>query len=940
MIESCTADHEIKRLLNAFIQQELESPSYPTYPTEGSTNYITALKMLIDFCNNLNIKDFSLPTYKSFQKRVSEITNNSSLKSYLYKLLPKFLNHFIHNTTMTSLVNIKSLLEYEGLCLTYVRNYTLGTALVRENLADAIITSPADNEVKRLLDEFVQKELENPSYLYENAKNGVRDFFAGIKHLVSIIGSLHITEISWKTYCFYQQRINNIVAPLNLHNEIRGKLNLLLPDVFKYIVNNTTEIGLKNIQDLKDYEHYLYVNEKLNLNKNSSKYPLFMLTEIYSNFPLESHPSRLFLFEYAYMNRNKKLDTKTLVNLNSDTVFIKEILISFIKTFNRDINCIPKATRMEIRVFLYFFENSLYTLNELPQKVEDFTFETFKKQFRFYTKMDEKFPVSIKLLVDVLKEFYIFLTSYIHIKGINHNLFKGTAINISVLSASVFNSTYRQGYRFVLQAPHEDAPIYDKLCIVSNGAPSARATDINTTRLDFNKIYYKQFKDDVRNFIWSQSSKYIGKLNYVFSIIVDFLNLKYEYDLQQDNIIRLDTNKDEVFTEDFMFTYMSIILNKYESDKTIANIFSPVKSFLLYYKEKYNYDETLNDYLRYTQPIFDGSNGGIAVEDFNLISDEFKKLKNESLIGELLFIILYLKARTRLRIGEILNLQRKCIVNIDEKSCSGTVEHYGKTEDEKITTEITQECIEFIQRAEKLTKDFSNNAINKESKDFIFIKPVYNHKNEEVYNVISLSTVFYNTFYSILENLGFVGKYNVYSIRHMRKNQVLNSAIKAGHDMQTIIKAIGGTPQTNYKSYINSQDVKLYVELFTGTIISNVNINGEIVIDETIINNLNAVNGNLGGCRQEKCTKDKPSSINLFEKYPFYKCLICESFITSLAKADTFEYYINAVKDIKKHSTDNEEINDCQILLQLLGAYFERQLSMLQNQGGISNVSD
>lgn len=926
------AEKELKKLVNDFVRAEIDNPSFLTSSPSKDyrINYIDALIFYINLFDKLTLKDISFEKYQDCKRKIS-LMKDRTTKAFLNKLTLKIFKYIVHNTTMKSLDNIQKLLRFQELYGIYKSNYEIGTEKERIYFLELIMEGKGDNIIIELLNNFIQQELNSPSCYTKNAKNGLVDYYAAIKTLIKIIRDFNIKDISWKTYCYYQQRFSGFTDSLELRTSYRNKSRQLFLDFFMYIIDSNKCFKLDTINELKIYKDYLFMPERPHSKIIEKSH---FMKNLYCNFPIESNPSQLYKVEEKYYVNGSVGNAYFLINLNSDNEFIKKILILFINTF--EINKTFKGGNILYRMFFYFFENSLHLLTKKLENIEDFTFDVFKSQYSFYTKIDNDYPISNnRKIVDILKEFYIFLMFYIDKECINHNIFEGTAINIDVLSSIHFYSYYSKMYEFILYSPDETAPSCDKFLLIPNKYTSSNAARRISYAFDFTELKNEAFKDVLKSFVWEYSGENILRKIDAYRYVKEFLNLKNEYDLERKRVINLTEDKNECFTEDFIFTYASIIVGRNESIHTINHIFASVKSFLIYSSEKYSYNKAYNVYFRCMQPDNYQSNSGISPEHFNLIVEEFRKLKHESEIGELLFIILYLKTKTKLRIGEIVNLKRNCIVSVDKDNESGIIQHYTKTEQEIIKTSISLDCINLIERAKELTREYSNKAVNRAFSDFIFIRPFSHHKNNEKYKVITLYGPFKFEFNKIINKLNLPSEYTIYDIRRMRKNQILNKAIEEGHDMLSIVNMIGGSPETNFRSYIDNNNYNVYVELFAGTTVSNVNINGEVIIDDK---DLNKSLSNLGCCKENTCNMDKQSGMELLERFPFYKCLMCDNFITTPNRINAFEKHIEDLKYISSVSSSDEERDDCQVLLQLLGAYYNKQLLMIKEKEDDENA--
>lgn len=883
-----------------------------------------ALEKALSYFYGTKIDTLSINTYVEALPQILKI-QSKSIKTSVNKLIDILFVYVSNNLIDFNLPNLEELRLCLHVFLNDDINYLFGTKILRKKILTTLCNGNGDKEIKRLLIHFIDAEFKKPTNLYFDAKVGVNEYFYGLDKFIYIVRDFSISDISWNTYCFLMQRINKIVPGWNFNGVISGKLNSFMPVGFKYIIEHTNYKSLDNIRILNEYSNYLTPRERLIKSNLKSKYSQYVRSNIFSNFPLNTHPSKLYLVNFEYLSSSKQLlSYQTIINFNTENRFLKELLTSFVDSIT--IAASDAATRIENRLFIYFFNSSLYSLPFEINDITDFSFKVFKAQFRFFEKIDKIFPLCDTKSVDILKKFYLFLIVYIKSNNYIHNIFEGTAIDERVLSTKKFKARYKQGFSFVFHTPFETPPTSDRLCIVMDSSSSARAPGYICAALDFTSVININYRRDLKNYIWNKRYAHADAVFTDFYIIREFLNLKYFYEIDNSNIIPLEKNTNEVFDENFMFTYMCSILTNHTNESTISNRFGAIKNFLLQNKTLYNYNESLNLYLKISESSKIGGAGGIKIDDFNNIVQVFTENKYKTKYGELLFIILYLKTKTSLRIGEILSLKRNCIVEIHEDSNSGIIKIYSKTEEEETTKIISMECINIINRAKNLTAEFGHNALNKSTAKYIFIKPVYNQSSFQRYTVTSLSSDFYTAFANALKNLDLGGKYRVYDIRHMRKNEIAKAASKKGLDIADITPIIGGTVQTNLRSYINNNETNFYVECFTGTTVANVDVSGNIVSSKKLSNKTYILGNELGSCKESCCSKSTNND-SFIQKLPFVKCLMCDNFLTTPQKVTVFESTIKYVKSLKKVSNNSEEKMLCDIVLQLLGAFYEKLLN-------------
>ena len=817
----------------------------------------------------------------------------------------------------------------------------------RCELLKLIESNSASYEIKRLLISFIIKGFELPFYKTDSSKKRIIwAYWCSIKLLIEFTKDYTIYDISWSNFCFSLPKV------YYLDKFHKTSVTHLFREFFKYIVDNIILIT-DEVLVLKTFKHFLDVPCRPKLNNGINLHPV-VINEIYSNFGLNSIPAQLYLYETLPQSKTKEV-YQTLINLNSNNNFVKEILIDYIESFTKDtinIRTSRIVTLTIFRQFVYYFERSLYTVNDTDIKTEnntslkklkhkkytsivDFDFKTFSKQFRFYNLIDKKFPVTREYkksygtykycLIDILKSFYVYLYNYIQDNSLYHDPFEGTGIDKTNLMSSIFNSYFKEGYFYIRDNRLQNMPKRNRIAVViTQNSERARGLKQKIRSFDFTKLLNYEYKDDFMNFIWNSNNS-LSRRNNIYLYVLEFLNFKFEWSLEHKNIINIYNNT--LFLEDFMFSYRLHIQNKYNSNSTMDSAVLAVKKYLKYYKNKYTISDFTYKYLNCFDRVRNGGNP-IPNDDFNLLIKQFRDIKGESIKEELCFIVFYLCSTSKLRLGTILNLQRNCIINVDKEKNVGTIKFYSKTSDRNYDTEIlVLNCINFIKRAIELTSDTAN-KIKTYHKEYIFIlQSKLNKTKYGSFNVIFLGSGYNRVFLDVQKKVGLANKYTPYQVRHTRKNKLYEEANKKGYSELEINEMIGGTLQVNLKNYIKKNNTELYIEIFTGVTISNVDINGKILLDDSLVDSLNSVTNNLGGCENESCKTEYTDTIEL-QLDDTYKCLICDNFITCTSRLIVFEKEINSTKEEFESSAIGSYRTFSEAKLKLLGAFYKKLIDL------------
>lgn len=494
-----------------------------------------------------------------------------------------------------------------------------------------------------------------------------------------------------------------------------------------------------------------------------------------------------------------------------------------------------------------------------------------------------------------------------------------------------FKGLYEKGYTFVLRTGFEKMPNGNRWAVIS--ADNYATSSKNMMHgFDFTELKGNEFTEDFKNFIWYEPKVSSDSLRNDFRNIKGFLNFKHDYEVHNKNVSSLDNNSN-LFSDELMLFYRSHIISKYNANEsTIGSCFSSVKKFLRFLSKKYNIPTSVLNFLelRYRGKIKYGGNP-IPGEDLELVKQGIRKLKN-TVLEELYFIIFNLKVTTHLREGEIINLKRDCIHSIDLDKGVGEIKYFSKlSKGKREKRTFTIDKINLINRAIEITREIAENAINPE-KEFIFIKKMNTYQNATTgkYFVTQITSEELNkAFRDIQDSQGLKDRsYSVNNLRHTFKDTIWSEGIKAGLSTMVIEYLTNTTFETDVKSYRAKNNAKRYAEIFAGISISDVSIDGTISKDDLMVNSLNPVEEGLGACQHDSCIKIKESTE---EDNKMFRCLTCNSFITSLSRKNAFKEKIEELK-IKRNNTENElEKNYYEYEIKLYTAYFSGLLELQNN---------
>ena len=97
-------------------------------------------------------------------------------------------------------------------------------------------------------------------------------------------------------------------------------------------------------------------------------------------------------------------------------------------------------------------------------------------------------------------------------------------------------------------------------------------------------------------------------------------------------------------------------------------------------------------------------------------------------------------------------------------------------------------------------------------------------------------------------------------------------------DMQQGVLSGHRTTETDHKHYVDT-DIRTLLEAVHGIIIGNVDINGQIIDENSdVVKEENSVSNGCGYCNSETCNE-----------HTMLDCLMCKSFVTTISRLPYFE---------------------------------------------------
>lgn len=726
------------------------------------------------------------------------------------------------------------------------------------------------------------------------------------EYLITIFGDYTIDIISWEQYCLSMKRIrvrNWDISSSSSHITAQNTARKLLSDLYRYLIENVN-LNTLSFNELKENKEFLIWEERRTIELGEN-----LFNSLGTNFPPGSSIDQLHLDPGGPIASDSRYPSDpNILNLNTSNVEIKNLLFGFYQSRNRQ----PPL----LRQFLYLFRYSLMAVDKEPQSITDFTFEVFKKQYRFYQnqRMKMVFRAFINLRVYTfsryLVQFYLYLCKILKEQNIRHNIFEGTLYNENTLGKNNFTVYYERGYKLIPYNPYEEVPTENRwLLIPSDGW--ANTTKNRPHGIDFLQIKDKFLREDLKHYIWRQSSMSVTSVARNIYTVIEFLCFISSY----KQLNELNDYVDVDLIEQWSF---------FIGSKEIGTMNCYVKNcraYLRFYKDKYDIPQLLIDMLKQKPQDYTGGNP-LTKHDIELFSKKFQEQRSRGIMGELCYIIFNLAVTTKLRLGEIFNLDRNCIIEKYEQA--GVIQYYSKvTGNQKVKATLAIEKINLIEKAIRLTEDAHSKA-SENIKQYIFVKEDFQRKGR----IIDFIWQFWNSFTKIQKELKgqLDGKYRPYDLRSTFIDNIYTEGINDGLSTSVIADMAGNDARTALKNYRKRTEAQEYAEMFAGVTVSGVDVYGNI-LEEKDVEELNPVEDGLGGCNQKGCVIDEEQ----------YECLICSHFATTANRIPLFKKRITRLKTLKESTLNSQERNVIDAQLKLYTAYY---VKLIEKIGGEQNRAE
>ncbi|MBY6985323.1 phage integrase family protein [Clostridium botulinum] len=672
--------------------------------------------------------------------------------------------------------------------------------------------------------------------------------------------------------------------------------------LYLYLETSKNFVVLDNINEISKYKEFLINEYNIKFCDLDDKFQFNSIhKKILNNMPIGSRYE--YFIQKQYILQKNNTINKVNFDCNTRNNFIKELIKNFIDEIYR----IDKAPHNRLlKVFSYYIGVSLDKY--LVKQCNDINYNILKNQYKFFDNsnlldLQDKNEINNKTLTLILIQFYRFI--------LNNYKLNFSKKEEYVVRCKSIHKILRGDYEILLFNPNESIPTTNKFCIIQseytmhNTAQTNNNYFIDLTELD------KIIQIDLKNFLWYSHHKIEHRFNSI-PVILYFLDFKKEYykfyykDKKKENECRYEID------ENMLYMYMDKIDEEYEKNNTKKYIITQIRHFLKFHEELYNMKESYYEIISLKGlSDYDGGNP-ITARDLKIIYNAVKDEENTNPKMRIYTIAFEICLLTNLRIGEVLSLERNCIIDKNTIKCLRKVSERNYT-----NHALNEEAIILISEAIKLTDNILDNSFMSK---YIFIEKSCTNFSERIKKI-----EFYLFFKKIIEknNSKLENKnYRPYNLRHTYINNVYKEGVKNNLSLSEMAVIAGNSFGTAKKYYRNSSDYEMYVETLAKVKLTDTKIIGNI--NNNNIKVSKPVKENLGNCNEINCTFD------------LAECLMCKHFVTFTNRIDAFEMRIKKINKLLEKCSDNIEKGNLVCEKRLLSKYL---LELLKVKEGERNAT-
>lgn len=470
----------------------------------------------------------------------------------------------------------------------------------------------------------------------------------------------------------------------------------------------------------------------------------------------------------------------------------------------------------------------------------------------------------------------------------------------------VFGATYRKffklGYRPFFYNIFDNVPAANNWWLYPNGEEK-RSTLLNTDSVisvGFSDIKNHYLIPYVKDYFWYTPQINILTKSRDIQRVKMFLNMYYPNDAV---INKIDPS--------YCASYKSYVLTSHGKTETRNNYIYPVLSFIKYLDESSDIEIDKSSYFYLNNKGSLNTNGakGLKRDDLQLLEQTMNKHKYDTFEDLAFYTMFHICLNTEFRVSQIAGLSINCVqpaMKANEyviRSISKV--SYGKEMDMPCALVLKRIIDEYLVATAETREACTNQAIKKN----LFFS--YN-KSKKFYRSVK-GAKFSAVLRKRCEEVGMP----IYTAKNLRVTYLTNAKELIMREGKSDAYMLGLSGHRNIDTSNNhyiEEKIRDALEATNNTIIGNVNVNGQIIKDESTINKSKVVTveKECGYCQSDFCDLNGPLS-----------CLLCKHFATTIDRIPFFESQIEILDNMINSAENHHDLEDCVNLKRLFMRYIE-----------------
>ena len=552
---------------------------------------------------------------------------------------------------------------------------------------------------------------------------------------------------------------------------------------------------------------------------------------------------------------------------------------------------------------------------------EDFDFTTYTKQLAYFDRADikERSHKRRSAAVSAVTAYYAYINQHF-----NSVLFEKNGIPNSILLRTDITDLILSGYDVVVYNPMTPVPDSDKWLLCYN----IRRQDpvVETWCTDFTSITCPLYRQWIKNYIW-QADVLVETKRHPLPVMRHAMN--YLYDIKrgkQKSIFARPTKDLETIYPNEIVAYRNSVLSTWKNKRTQISYIYGLRNLLNFVDlEKLgNIDPGIYYTLTHVADNNYDNAGPLSDEELRRFTHVVKEKATVSVINGIMYGIIYLALETEFREKTLLTLPRDCLKETAKHGEYVLITDTKTTAQELQEHPITAYAAREVKELIRLTETYRENCTDPYLASRLLIVPalkrgMYRSPYPEMVNKFLASCC---------DEAG-IPRYTMSNLRDTHMTNAERMRIKKQlSEMEQSILTGHTSSDMDDKHYVHF-DIREMLESVHGIIIGNVNINGQVVENQSlspeIKNDDNLVSDKCGYCKSCEC-----------RDMSYLDCLVCKDFVTT---PDRLPFFMRRIREIE-HDIENATIPHDKEDLVNIKRLLLRFVEEIYKKGGVTYATD